>query len=136
MTYISFSIPGNPIAKGRPRFTRSGHAYTPAKTRTYEEIIRLHATKAMRGKKMLTGAIGLRVTAYFPIPKSFTKEMREKAVRGELLHQKKPDFDNVSKIIADACNRIVFNDDGQISDAIVRKRYSEFPGIEVTITEV
>lgn len=73
MTYVSFSIPGDPVAKERPRFTRSGHAYTPAKTRTYEEIIRMYATKAMRGKKMLTGAVEMNINAFFPIPKVSAK---------------------------------------------------------------
>ena len=136
MTYISFSIPGNPVAKGRPRFARNGHTYTPDKTRIYEETVRLYATQAMRGKKMLAGAIGLRVTAYFPIPKSFTKTKKEQAISGSLLHTKKPDADNIQKIISDACNRIVYQDDAQISEAVIRKRYSDFPRVDVTVTEI
>lgn len=27
---ISFIVFGEPVGKGRPRFTRGGHAYTPA----------------------------------------------------------------------------------------------------------
>lgn len=130
---IKFSIPGEPVPKARPRFTRNGHAYTQAKTRTYEEIVRLHATQAMRGKKMLTGAIELDVTFYFPIPKSLTKAIKAQAMRGDLAHQKKPDFDNCAKAISDACNKVVYNDDAQITDAHVYKRYSEFPRVEITI---
>ena len=136
MTYISFSIPGDPVAKGRPRFTRSGHAYTPAKTRTYEEIIRLHATKAMRGKKMLTGAVEMNINAFFPIPKSFSKEKREQAISGELKHTKKPDWDNAGKIASDGCNRIVYNDDAQVCASHVYKWYSEFPRVEISIAEI
>lgn len=136
MTYVSFSIPGDPVAKERPRFTRSGHAYTPAKTRTYEEIIRMYATKAMRGKKMLTGAVEMNINAFFPIPKSFSKEKREQAISGELKHTKRPDWDNAGKIVSDGCNRIVYNDDAQVCVSRVYKWYSEFPRIEVTITEV
>ena len=80
MTCIRFSIPGEPVAKGRPRFA-NGHAFTPNKTRAYEEIVRLHAMQAMRGKKMLTGPIGILVTAYFSIPKNFTKTKRLNAYR-------------------------------------------------------
>jgi crossover junction endodeoxyribonuclease RusA len=36
----SLTIPGRPLPKGRPRFTRSGHAYTPKTTRLYEQKIR------------------------------------------------------------------------------------------------
>ncbi len=133
MTCIRFSIPGDPVAKARPRFTRNGYAYTPDKTRIYEETVRLHAIHAMRGKKMLTGAIGLRVTAYFPIPKSFTKTKKEQAISGSLLHTKKPDWDNVGKIVSDALNGIVYADDAVVSDGAVKKQYSDFPRVEVQV---
>lgn len=132
MTCIRFSIPGEPVAKGRPRFA-NGHAFTPNKTRAYEEIVRLHAMQAMRGKKMLTGPIGIRVTAYFSIPKNFTKTKREQAISGALRHTKKPDWDNVGKIVSDALNGVVFSDDAKVSRAIVEKRYSEFPRVEVSV---
>lgn len=135
MTYISFSIPGEPVAKGRPRFA-NGHAYTPAKTRIYEETVRLHAIHAMRGKKMLTGAISLRVTAYFPTPKSFTRAKTEQAISGSLLHTKKPDWDNIGKIVSDALNGVVYPDDAVIADATVSKRYGVEPRVVVTALEI
>ena len=36
---IKFTIPGPPQGKGRPRFTKSGHTYTPAKTAEYEKLV-------------------------------------------------------------------------------------------------
>lgn len=133
MTCIRFSVPGAPVAKARPRFTKNGHAYTPDKTRSYEAIVKLCAMKAMKGKKLLTGAISLSVTAFFPIPKYFTKAIRDKAMSGGLWHQKKPDWDNVGKIVSDALNGVVFSDDAKVSRAIVEKRYSEFPRVEVSV---
>lgn len=132
MTCIRFSVPGEPVGKGRPRFNKNGHAYTPAKTRSYEAIVKLCAIKAMKGKKLLTGAISLSVTAFFPIPKYFTKAIRGKALSGELWHQKKPDWDNVGKIVSDALNGVVYADDAVVSHAVVSKRYSDFPRIEVS----
>ena len=87
----------------------------------------------MKGKKLLTGAISLTVTAFFPMPKYFTKAIREKALSGELLHQKKPDWDNVGKIISDALNGVVYADDATVSRASVSKRYSDFPRVEVSV---
>ena len=133
MTCIRFSVPGEPVGKARPRFTKNGHAYTPDKTRSYEAIIRLCAIKAMKGKKLLTGAISLSVTAFFPIPKSYTKTVREKALSGEMRHTKKPDWDNVGKIVSDALNGVVYADDAKVSHAIVDKRYSDFPRVEVAV---
>lgn len=34
---IKIEIEIEPVAKGRPRFTKQGHAYTPAKTKNYEK---------------------------------------------------------------------------------------------------
>lgn len=33
---IEFTVPGAPVGKGRPRFMKNGHTYTPQKTRDYE----------------------------------------------------------------------------------------------------
>lgn len=133
MISIRFSVPGEPVGKERPRFTKKGQVYTPAKTRSYETIIKLCARNAMKGKKMLTGAISLSVKAFFPVPKSFSKSIREKALSGELWHQKKPDWDNVGKIVSDSLNGVVYADDAVVSHAVVSKRYSDFPRVEVAV---
>ena len=49
---------------------------------------------------------------------------------------KKPDMDNVVKIIADSLNQIAYRDDTQIVDCQCRKFYSDNPRVEVTIKEV
>lgn len=36
---IEFTVPGIPVGKGRPRFTKDGHAHTPGKTREYENKV-------------------------------------------------------------------------------------------------
>ena len=46
----------------------------------------------------------------------------------------KPDADNVLKAIADACNEIVWKDDEQMTDVLIRKRYSVQPSANVVVT--
>ena len=41
LTKVEIELSGQPVGKGRPRFTKTGHAYTPEKTKEYER--RLHA---------------------------------------------------------------------------------------------
>ena len=36
---MTFTIEGQPQGKGRPRFTKSGHAFTPQATKDYENLI-------------------------------------------------------------------------------------------------
>mgnify|MGYP003274584575 FL=1 len=71
---IKFTVPGIPVGKGRPRFTRGGHAYTPEKTAAFEEKVRL-CWKTQSGETFPAGVpLKASVTAWFPIPKSTSRE--------------------------------------------------------------
>ena len=80
--------------------------------------------------------LDMRIKAYYSVPKSDSKKKREKKLAGEIRPTKKPDMDNVIKIIADALNNVAYHDDTQIVDCQVRKFYSENPRVEVTIKVV
>ncbi|NLU51571.1 MAG: RusA family crossover junction endodeoxyribonuclease [Clostridiaceae bacterium] len=126
-------IPGEPCAKQRPRLGKR-HTYTPDKTVNYETLVKqLYITQ---GHERLEGALKMTVNAFFSIPKSASKKNREKMLRGEIRPTKRPDWDNVGKIISDALNEMAYKDDCQIVDATVRKWYSDNPRVEVEITEL
>lgn len=48
-------------------------------------------------------------------------------IKGEIRPTKKPDLDNVAKIICDGLNKIAYEDDSQIIDLTVTKYYAEIP---------
>ena len=57
--YITFTVPGKPVGKQRPRFSRQGTAvrtYTPRQTAEYERLVRVSYIAA--GGEKLEGAIG------------------------------------------------------------------------------
>lgn len=124
---MKFTIPGEPTGKGRPRVTKHG-TYTPAKTVQYENLVKL-CYKGLYHE----GPVAMEVKAFYKIPKSASKKKKELMERCELLPTKKPDCDNVLKIIADALNGIAYKDDSQIVMAIVKKQYAEKPRVEVEI---
>lgn len=133
---LTFIVPGQPVAKGRPKFSRQGgfvRAYTPEKTVAYETLVKLAAGEAMAGHPPMRGALSLMLRLYVQIPKSTTKRDRERIAVGEFLPTKKPDLDNVLKAIADAMNGIVYDDDAQIVTVTVVKQYSETPRAEVAV---
>jgi Holliday junction resolvase RusA-like endonuclease len=133
MTPILIELAGVPTGKGRPRFARAtGRAYTPAKTRDYESGLRYAASEAMAGRPPLEGSLSVRVTAYYPIPKSWSKKNREAAHSGATRPNTKPDVDNLLKNL-DALNEIVFRDDSQIVEAFVSKHYSGRPCLQISI---
>ncbi len=134
---ISFTIPGNPVAKGRPRFARRGKfisTYTPKKTQTYEDIVRWHALEARGDTPLFDGvSLSLFVHCFIGIPASWSKKKREQARIGVLDPLGRPDADNALKLVQDALNGVLYRDDGAICIATVTKKYSENPRTEVTL---
>jgi len=135
---IIINIDGlEPVAKGRARSTKSGHHYTPTKTRKFEEAVRAAAVAQMRenGYKIIEGGVRVDIVLSFSIPKSWPKWKKEMALNGEIDHTTKPDATNVCKAIEDALNGVVWNDDSQIIAPHPVKLYSEKPGIRIYARE-
>lgn len=133
---IRFTIPGEPKGKGRPRLGRSGHAYTPHDTTVYENLVKL----CYRDEYPDEGEIARKdepvkvlIWAYYQIPKSVSKKTRMAMQMDDIRPSKKPDCDNIAKIICDALNGIAYYDDSQICELSVIKHYSETPRVEVKI---
>lgn len=118
---IAFFVAGRPQGKGRPRFTRQGHTYTPDATRTYEERVKLAYKQA--GGTLINGAVFITIRAYFTPPKSDSKKTREQKCAGNAVCTLKPDVDNVAKIIMDGLNGVAFSDDKQVVSLRVTKTY-------------
>ena len=78
----------------------------------------------------------VRIYAYYKIPKSTSKKKRAEMLEGRIFPTIKPDADNVAKIILDALNGVVYEDDKQVVGLLTLKRYSEEPRVEVIINEV
>ncbi len=57
-------------------------------------------------------------------------------LQGIIRPTKRPDWDNIGKIVSDALNELAYHDDSYIVDARVRKWYSDTPRVEVEITEL
>ena len=128
---IEIWVPGDPVAKGRPRVLKSGHAYTPRKTQLYENHVRL-CWAEQSGKKFWEGTpIIAYITAGFPIPKSMSKRKREALVWKP--HIKKPDADNVAKSILDALQGYAFENDSAVFYVVVKKVYAVDPGVKVEL---
>lgn len=135
---ISFTVPGEPVGKGRPRFVRAtGRTYTPEKTANFETLVKWEYHQQVGGRAFEDGAtLGMRVYAYFSIPRSKPKWQQRDMAAGVIKHTHKPDADNLLKSVADALNRIAFDDDSSIAYVEVKKLYSEEPRTEITIWEM
>lgn len=138
MKEVRFTVDGEPKGKGRPRFNRyTGHAITPKDTANYEAVVRWEYTNQCKGHRFPDDAmLDMRITSYYGLAKSDSRKKREEKLRGALRPTKKPDCDNVVKIIADSLNGVAYRDDTQIVDCQVRKFYAEIPRVVVRIREI
>lgn len=133
MPAVTFTVEGCPIGKARARVTSRG-VFTPPKTRSWEGAVRLFAKAAMRGAAPFYGIpLAMTVTAYLPIPPSWSQKRRAEALAGTRLPIGRPDGDNLLKAIADSCNKIIYWDDALVTDITIAKRYSDRPRVEVTV---
>lgn len=130
---IIFFVEGIPVAKGRPRFTKTGIAYTPTKTRDAEDAFRLQSN-VHAPKKPIEGAVRLELSFNMPIPKSRRKEIEKKAGSCEWVpHIVRPDIDNMAKLVTDSMNKRFWKDDSQVSVIIANKQYGEKVGTYVVV---
>lgn len=134
---FEFEIPGEIVGKARPRMnTRTGKAYTPTKTKTYEYLIRQWFLYNYPNFEMTLSSVKITIIAYFDIPKSMSNKKREKMLNNEIRPMKKPDIDNITKIVLDALNKFVYKDDTQVIELEVKKYYADLPKVYVKIEEL
>lgn len=119
---IIFNFPIDPVAKGRPRFTKQGRAYTPAKTKEFEQRIQKMAREQYKNGP-LKDAVSVTVVFIIKRPKSVKREYPIT----------RPDIDNYFKSLCDALNGIAFVDDSQVIEVNMSKKYGELGGIFVDI---
>lgn len=124
VTSVEFLVEGKPQGKGRPRFSmKTKRVYTPVTTRRYEKQIREAYSKA--GGKLFPEQCYIKVTvnAYFKIPKSYTKGKRLACAHNINRPDKKPDTDNILKVVMDALNKVAYSDDSKVVEVRCNKWY-------------
>ena len=118
---VEFTISGEPVAQGRPRFSNRGgfvSAYDPAKSRNGKQHVRYAAKHAMEGVEPILGPIHLRAEFGIMMPKSMA---RKRTPRPREYRVKKPDLDNLIKLVKDGCTGVVYLDDNSIVIVTARK---------------
>jgi len=135
MRIVQFTVTGRPLAKGRVRFTKTGHAFTPERTVGFEGKLALAAQVAMDGRPPVEGPVAVTLEVHLPIAVSWSKKKQASAVAGQLRPTGRPDLDNFAKML-DALNLVVWHDDAQIVELVVFKRYSLQPQLAITVDAI
>lgn len=115
-------VEGKIKGKARPRVVRK-HAFTPGDTVNYENWVKVNYIQ--QDNRKLVGAIKANITAYYRIPDSYSKKRVKAILEGNEYPCKKPDSDNIAKIILDSLNGIAYKDDNQVVELNISKKYTE-----------
>lgn len=122
----SFIVPGNPI--GKPRMTsRDKWCQRPCVLRYRELADRARECAGLAGKVTLRRPMRLSFTAYFEMPKSWSK--RKRAEHEGQPHLQKADSDNILKAIMDA----LFENDQFVYAGSFEKYWEDEQGPRVEI---
>lgn len=135
---IRFSVPGKPQGKARARTvynlaTKRTTSYTPQETVLYENLIKTCYRQVTDSIFDHGEALEVGIVANFEPVKSTPKKQRQLMLDGSIYPTKKPDIDNIIKVVLDALNGVAYKDDTQVIDVMATKRYAEKAGLEVTI---
>ena len=120
---VRLTIPGEPQGKGRHRAVRRGDhiaTYTPRKTKDYEDEVRF-CYRQEYGDLMA-----------FAVDEPVSATIVE-MMAGMVFPTKKPDTDNIAKIVLDALNGLAYPDDKQVVDLQVFKTYDLEGYVEVEL---
>ena len=138
MTQTIF-IEGHITPKGRPRFyVNNGQVrtYTPTETVSYENWVRT-CWKEQGGKMYGDEAqLGVVITAAFPIPKSTPKYRKQMMLDDKIRPIRRPDADNIAKVVLDSLVGVAYRDDSQVVNLTVQKIYADKEVVCMTIWEV
>ena len=141
MQSVTFQVPGKPQGKARARTVYNkalNHSisYTPDNDLLYENLIKTLYLQAAGGTRFEKGTpVTLRIVARFEPPKSASKKRQQQMLNGDIPPLKKPDIDNIVKVVADALNGTAYHDDTQIIFTIAKKAYSAVEGLDITVEE-
>ena len=136
---IKFTVPGPPKGKQRPRICRiNGQSvtYTPRQTTEYEKLVRASYTSVSKVKFSKDEPLEISILALFSIQQRASKKLKELMINNEILPTKKPDSDNIIKIILDALNGVAYHDDRQVCRVYFEKMYAENPEIKILIRNI
>tara|TARA_R110000744_G_scaffold2592_8_gene10334 strand:- start:1570 stop:2052 length:483 start_codon:yes stop_codon:yes gene_type:complete len=118
------------LSKGRPRAGKSGHFYTPKRTRDFEAAIREAGEFA--AIELALCPVRLVVRIVHEVPVSWPKWKRAAAEAG-LYSPTQGDLDNKTKAISDALNGIAYMDDCQICNLDAEMTYGASESIKVWV---
>ena len=134
---LTFVVTGVPTPKGRPRMTRRGKVYTPAKTVAYERTVavaaQVAASRLGATGMLFEGPVMVTIHCHFAMPKSWSRKRKTEMLYQP--HTQLPDLDNLVKAVLDGVNHThnIWTDDKQVAAVTGTKHWSEESSVLVRV---
>lgn len=140
---MMFKVPGPPQGKARARTFYNPNinkmsSITPEKTVLYENLFKqCYLASHMADKIYMDNEpLEMEITAIYDIPMSVSNKRRDRMLKSFEYPTKKPDIDNIAKVVCDALNGVAYKDDKQIVSLKLAKRYGSLPMVVIDINEI
>lgn len=121
---LIYELNGTPVAQKQTQWTKKGFVYDPSR-KDKEEI--QWQIKPYLPNDPLTGPIEMHLHFFLPMQKYLSAPKRRQMINQVILPVTRPDVDNLAYLVTNALKGLVYVDDSQITDLILRKRYAERP---------
>lgn len=126
------TIPGLPVSQARPRFARLPNGvrtYNTPEVTNYRALVQMCAAQAEgKPKKPWDCPLAMSIHVFVPRPKSRPKR--------EQFPDRKPDLDNLAKLLCDALEGIIYTNDSRVITLLTQKSYDANPRVTVDIAPV
>lgn len=129
---IELTIPGEPQGKQRHKWSPRG-TYSPKKTVNYETYIKELFAVKYPDFIPVESVLEIVLIAWLMIPSSASKVKKILMQAMELRPGKRPDVDNLIKVVMDALEKLAYKNDAQIVTAKIDKFYSVRPRLDIQI---
>jgi len=131
---INLNILIEPIPKARPRVTRSGHTFTPKRTKDYQTQIGWEFKNSFPNHNPYDKLIKMSLIFTFKVPKSYSKQKTQDALESKFTNNK--DVDNLAKSVMDALNGLAYTDDKLIVSLTIHKEYGYENNVSIQMEEL
>ena len=133
---IILEIHHEPVAQKQTRFVARGKHFFGIDPSKNDKLMIQWQIRPFAPKNPLEGPLSIDLMFHMPIPKSESKARKAQMINGKILPIKRPDLDNMGYFITNAMKEIIYEDDSQIVDLNMHKRYHEQPKIIVKISQI
>jgi Holliday junction resolvase RusA-like endonuclease len=126
----TFRVDGDPVPWARPRKRKHGGYYEKPEVTVWRQMVATYALQ-VKPPEPTKEAVELMTIFRLRRPASLPKKVR--------YHTRKPDSDNLHKVIGDLLTGLLYHDDAQVMRLIVQKDYAlpgEMPGVLIRVQEI